>query len=85
MTKEVEYFDLTLNVLELPGAKKTDIDLQYQSTEQCREAAVSHVLLTHPCPSWRWLSRRLQEWSHDSAAAAAVAAVEVSRKYVKGE
>lgn len=84
MTKKVKYDLLTFSILELPGAKKTDIDRQYQSTEQRREAAVSHVLLTHPCPSWKWLSRRLQMYSDDSAAAA-VAAVEVSRKYVKGE
>ena len=82
MTREVEYEYLTL--FTLPAPKKAEIDLQYQSTEQCREAAVSHFLLTHPCPSWRWLSRRLQTYSDDSAAAAA-AAVEVSRKYVKGE
>ena len=84
MTKEVEYFDLTLNILQLPGAKIVEINHQYQSTEQYREAAVSHFLLTHPCASWKWLSRRLQRWSQLSAAAAAVA-VEVSRKYVKGE
>ena len=83
MTREVDYDLLTLNILELPVAKKTDIDRQYQSTEQCKEAAVSHFLLTHPCASWTWLSRRLQGYSHHSAAAAA--AVEVSRKYVKGE
>ena len=83
MTREVDYFNLTLNILRVPVAKKFEIDDQFQSTEQCREAAVSHVLLTHPCPSWRWLSRRLQRLSNHSAAAAAD--VEVSRKYVKGE
>ena len=85
MMKEMEYCDLTLNILRVPVAKKTEMNLQYQSIEQCREAAVSHVLLTHPCASWRWVSRRLQEYSDDSAAASAAVAVEVSRKYVKGE
>ena len=84
MTREVDYDLLTLNILQVSVLNKVVIDSQYQSTEQHREAAVSHVLLTHPCPSWKWLSRRLQMYSDDSAAAA-VAAVEVSRKYVKGE
>ena len=82
MTREVKY-DLTLFILQFTAPKMDEINRQYQSTEQRREAAVSHVLLTHPCASWKWLSRRLQSHSFDSAAAAA--AVEVSRKYVKGE
>ena len=79
----MEYGLLARSILQVPVAKRVEIDLQYQSTDQRREAAVSHFLLTHPCASWRWLSRRLQVYSDDSAVAAV--AVEVSRKYVKGE
>lgn len=82
MTKEVECELLTLNILQVPTSVSMELDDQYQSEEQRREAAISHFLLTHPCPSWRWLSRRLQQ-SYDPAAVAA--AVEVTRKYVRGE
>ena len=83
MTREVDYDLLTLFTLQFPAPKMDEINRQYQSTEQCREAAVSHFLLTHPCASWRWLSRTLQSCSYDSAAAAV--AMEVRRKYVRGE
>ena len=81
MTKEVECELLTLHILQVPTSESVKFDDQYQSEEQRREAAVSHFLLTHPCPSWKWLTKRLQQ-SYDSAAAAV--AVEVTRKYVKG-
>ena len=87
MTREVDA-ELLAFILHLPGSKKEEIANQYPSREQCREATVAHVLLTHPCPSWRGLSRRLQEFGHEfseHSAAVVAAAVEVSRKYVKGE
>ena len=61
--------------LEVSDEKKHEIDDQYQSEEQRREALVAHAIHTHPCFSWKRLSAQL---SHDAAA-------EVTRKYVKGQ
>ena len=80
MTRDVGYNLLALTIFQVPIPKKLYIDHHYQSEKQCREAAVSHFLLTHPCPSWRRLSQRLKQYSGNSAVAVAV-----TKKYVKGE
>ena len=66
------------NVLDVSGDKWSEIYDQYQSDEQRREALVAHVVLTHPCLTWKRLSTNLQWYGHSEAAA------EVTRKYVKG-
>ena len=67
-------------VLEVSNGKRREIDHQYQSEEQRREAQVAHAIHTHPCFSWKRLSALLQQYvgCHDAAA-------EVIRKYVKGQ
>ena len=78
VVKGVDNYNLDV-VLELSYEKKREIDSQYQSEEQRREALVAHAIHTHPCFSWKRLSARLQlSGSHDAAA-------EVTRKYVKGQ
>ena len=43
MTKEVECELLTLHILQVPTSESVKFDDQYQSEEQRREAAVSHL------------------------------------------
>ena len=76
MVKGVSYGNLD-NVLDVSLGKQIEIKLQYQSDEQCSEALVAHVVLTHPCLTWKRLSTKLQRWHSEAAA-------EVTRKYVKG-
>ena len=64
-------------VLDVPR-RHSEIDSQYQSDEQRSEALVTHVVLTHPCLTWKRLSTNLQLYGDSEAAA------EVTRKYVKG-
>ena len=79
VVKGVRYVGLDY-VLEISNRKSREIDNQYQSEEQRKEALVAHAIHTHPCFSWKRLSARLQQYSghHDAAA-------EVTRKYVKGQ
>ena len=77
MVKGVSYSFLQ-NVLGVSVGKWGEIYSQYQSDEQRSEALVAHVVLTHPCLTWKRLSTNLQQWRHSEAAA------EVTRKYVKG-
>ena len=77
MVKGVDYGHLN-HVLDVSYEKWYEIKLQYQSDEQRSEALVAHVVLTHPCLTWKRLSTNLQQWGHSEAAA------EVTRKYVKG-
>ena len=76
MVKGVSYSFLHL-VLNVSFNKFIDIQLQYQSNEQRSEALVAHVVLTHPCLTWKRLSTKLQHCDCEAAA-------EVTRKYVKG-
>ena len=79
MVKGVNYGTLP-NVLDVSFEKWCEIDsfyYQYQSDEQRSEALVAHVVLTHPCLTWKRLSTNLQRWDSEAAA-------EVTRKYVKG-
>ena len=78
MVKGVDYDDLD-NVLDVSFEKGDVIHDQYQSDEQRCEALIAHVVLTHPCLTWKRLSTNLQQrYGHSEAAA------EVTRKYVKG-
>ena len=65
-------------VLGVSLDKWIEIKDQYQSEEQRSEALVAHVVLTHPCLTWKRLSTKLQQCGKSEAAA------EVTRKYVKG-
>ena len=76
MVKGVIY-TLLDKVLGVSPHKLYEIYNQYQSDEQRREALVAHVVLTHPCLTWKRLSTKLQRWDSEAAA-------EVTRKYVKG-
>ena len=76
--KGVDYYSLDV-VLEVSDVKRREIDHQYQSEEQRREALVAHAIHTHPCFSWKRLSAGLQRYRYHDAAA------EVTRKYVKGQ
>ena len=76
MVKGVSY-GLLLNVLDVSLEKWNEINDQYQSDEQRSEVLVAHVVLTHPCLTWKRLSTNLQRWNSEAAA-------EVTRKYVKG-
>ena len=76
MVKGVDYSILHL-VLDVSFEKLGEIYSQYQSDEQHSEALVAHVVLTHPCLTWKRLSTNLQRWHSEAAA-------EVTRKYVKG-
>ena len=78
MTKGVEYGYLDW-VLNVSHDKWSEIRGQYQSDEQRCEALIAHALSTHPCMSWKLIARRLQELGEREAA------VEVTRKYVKGQ
>ena len=73
MVKGVDYSNLHYVL----GVSLGNYD-QYQSDEQRSEALVAHVVLTHPCLTWKRLSTKLQRWGKSEAAA------EVTRKYVKG-
>ena len=77
MVKGVSYGGLD-DVLGVSLGKWSDIYKQYQSDEQRSEALVAHVVLTHPCLTWKRLSTKLQRCGDSEAAA------EVTRKYVKG-
>ena len=77
MMKGVRYGGLNY-VLDVSVEKWSEIHDQYQSDEQRSEALVAHVVLTHPCLTWKRLSTRLQGYGYSEAAA------EVTRKYVKG-
>ena len=79
MMKEV-YYSLLNYVLDVSLDKWSEIRRQYQSDEQRSEALVAHVVLTHPCLTWKRLSTRLQRCGYGYSEAAA----EVTRKYVKG-
>ena len=72
------HYSLLRNVLDSSMEKWVEIRRQYQSGEQCNEALVAHVVLTHPCLTWKRLSTKLQQYGKSEAAA------EVTRKYVKG-
>ena len=76
MVKGVSYMNLNI-VLDVSFIKGNEIKRQYQSDEQRSEALVAHVVLTHPCLTWKRLSTNLQLWDSEAAA-------EVTRKYVKG-
>ena len=78
MTKAVEYYML-LHLLNLSYDKSSGIEDQYQSEEQQCEALIAHALSTHPCMSWKLITRGLQQEGYNEAAA------EVTRKYVKGQ
>ena len=77
MVKGVSYSFLD-NVLDVSYNKWNEIRRQYQSSEQRSEALVAHVVLTHPCLTWKRLSTKLHQYRKSEAAA------EVTRKYVKG-
>ena len=77
MVKGVDFYDL-LYVLNVSGDKLIELHSQHQSDEQRSEALVAHVVLTHPCLTWKRLSTKLQQLGKSEAAA------EVTRKYVKG-
>ena len=77
MVKGVSYSFLH-RVLNGSYNKWGEIHNQYQSDEQRSEALVAHVVLTHPCLTWKRLSTKLQQCGSNEAAA------EVTRKYVKG-
>ena len=77
MVKGVSYMNLN-HVLDVSVDKWSEFYNQYQSNEQRSEALVAHVVLTHPCLTWKRLSTNLQVWGKSEAAA------EVTRKYVKG-
>ena len=77
IVKGVSYSNLDY-VLDVSLDKWDEIHDQYQSDEQRSEALVAHVVLTHPCLTWKRLSTRLQRFGDSEAAA------EVTRKYVKG-
>ena len=76
MVKRVAYINLKL-VLDVSCDKWSEFHSQYQSDEQRSEALVAHVVLTHPCLTWKRLSTNLQGWDTEAVA-------EVTRKYVKG-
>ena len=78
MTKGVDYVNLC-PVLCVSDDKRSEIEGQYQSDEQRCEAMIAHALSTHPCVSWKQIARGLQQWGYRKAA------VEVTRKYVKGQ
>ena len=78
MTKGVHHSMLQY-VLSASYHKSSEIQSQYQSNEQRREALISYTISTHPCMSWNLLASGLQQFQHSEAAA------EVTRKYVKGE
>ena len=77
MVKGVDYMILN-HVLNGSYNKWREIYNQYQSDEQRSEALVAHVVLTHPCLTWKRLSTNLQGCGYSEAA------TEVTRKYVKG-
>ena len=78
VTEMVKGMSYSILHLDVSFEKLGEIYSQYQSDEQRSEALVAHVVLTHPCLTWKRLSTKLQQYGKSEAAA------EVTRKYVKG-
>ena len=46
--------------LDLPGSKAAEIDWNYHSRSQRREAYLDLYATSHPCPSWRQVTQTLR-------------------------
>ena len=66
-------------VMSASVGKYLQIEKQYQSEDQRKEALIAHTLSTHPCLSWNVIADGLQKMGYGEASA------EVTRKYVKGQ
>lgn len=75
IVKKIHYPALNF-IFDVPPNK---IYTQYDSTDEYKEALIYHALQTHPCLTWKRLSKKLHSYGYSGAAA------EVSRKFLKGQ